>query len=90
MQTLNKTLDQWDSRGNFSLVAATNLVVLLPMAKKDKDLTIKLWKASLAKALELHSTTYYDEAQSLLRTMECVWPDDAEVADLRDLLVPWE
>lgn len=62
----------------------------LPMAKKDKDLTIKLWKASLAKALELRSTTYYDEAQSLLRTMECVWPDDAEVTDLRDLLVPWE
>jgi len=62
----------------------------LPMAKKDKDLTVKLWKAALAKALELRSTTYYNEAQSLLCTMEGIWPDDAEVADLRDLLVPWE
>lgn len=61
----------------------------LPTIKKDKDLSIKLWKASLAKARELRSTTYYNEAQSLLRTMECVWPDDAEIGDLRDLLVPW-
>lgn len=62
----------------------------LPNNKKDKDLSIRLWKASLAKAIELRSTTYYDEAQSLLKTMECIWPDDAEVADLRDLLLPWE
>jgi tetratricopeptide (TPR) repeat protein len=62
----------------------------LPMPKKDKDLSVILWKASLAKALELRSTTYFNEAQMNLHTMECIWPDDAEITDLRDLLVPWE
>jgi hypothetical protein len=62
----------------------------LPTAKKDRDLSIKLWKASLDKALQLRSATYFSEASRNLHTMECVWPDDAEVADLRDLLVPWE
>jgi len=62
----------------------------LPQLKKDKDLTIKLWKASLAKALQLKATTYYNEATQLLSTMEAIWPDDAEVTDLRDLLVPWQ
>lgn len=58
----------------------------LPNNKKDKDLSMRLWKASLAKAIELGSTTYCDEAQSLLKTMECIWPGDGEVTDLRDLL----
>jgi hypothetical protein len=62
----------------------------LPMPKKDKALSVILWKASLAKALELRSTTYFNEAQMNLHTMECIWPDDAEITDLRDLLVPWE
>jgi hypothetical protein len=61
----------------------------LPMAKKDKDLSVKLWKASLNKTLMLRSATYYNEAANNLNTMEAIWTDDAEVADLRDLLVPW-
>lgn len=78
-------------RFHVSLLSETTYSSLrLPMAKKDKDLSVKLWKASLAKAIELRSTTYYNEAQSLLRTMECIWPDDPEVNDLRDLLVPWQ
>lgn len=62
----------------------------LPMAKKDKDLSVKLWKASLSKAALLRSATYYNEAANNLNTMEAIWPDDPEVNDLRDLLVPWE
>lgn len=78
-------------RFHVSLLSETTYSSLrLPHLKKDKDLSVKLWKASLNKALQLRSTTYYNEAQSLLSTMECVWPDDAEVNDLRDLLVPWE
>jgi transcriptional regulator with XRE-family HTH domain len=75
---------------HISLLSETlySMLRLLP-PKKDKDLSVKLWKAALAKALELKSTTYYNEAQSLLTTMECIWPDDKEVADLCDLLVPW-
>jgi transcriptional regulator with XRE-family HTH domain/tetratricopeptide (TPR) repeat protein len=78
-------------RFHVSLLSETAYSSLrLPQHKKDKDLSIKLWKASLAKAIELRSTTYYNEAQHLLYTMECIWPDDAEISDLRDLLVPWE
>jgi transcriptional regulator with XRE-family HTH domain len=62
----------------------------LPMPKKDKDLSVILWKASLSKALELRSITYFSDAERNLHTMQGIWPDDAEIADLRDLLVPWE
>jgi hypothetical protein len=61
----------------------------LPPTKKDKDLSIKLWRASLEKALLLRSETYFSEAQRNLYTMECIWPDNAEIRDLRDLLIPW-
>jgi hypothetical protein len=60
------------------------------MPKKDKDLSVILWKASLSKALELRSITYFSDAERNLHTMQGIWPDDAEIADLRDLLVPWE
>lgn len=98
--TFLKTLDINDERVkptrpmpdrfHVSLLSETTYSSLrLPGMQKDKDLSIRLWKATLAKALELHSTTYFDEARSLLSTMESIWSDDAEIADLRDLLVPW-
>jgi transcriptional regulator with XRE-family HTH domain len=55
-------------------------------AKKDKDLTIQLWKAELQMAQRMHSVTYIREAQTAYQIMECVWPDDAEIHDLYDLL----
>ena len=57
-----------------------------PTAKKDKDLTIQLWKAELQMAQRMHSVTYIREAQTAYQIMECVWPDDAEIHDLYDLL----
>jgi transcriptional regulator with XRE-family HTH domain len=77
-------------RFHVSLLSETTYSSLrVPAAQKDKALSVRLWKASLAKALELCSTTYFDEARSLLCTMEGIWSDDAEIGDLRDLLVPW-
>lgn len=55
-------------------------------AKKDKDLTIRLWKAELQKAQRMQSITYIKEAQTAYQIMECVWPDDSEIRDLYDLL----
>ena len=57
-----------------------------PTAKKDKDLTIQLWKAELQMAQRMHSVTYIREAQTAYQIMECVWPDDSEIHDLYDLL----
>ena len=57
-----------------------------PSAKKDKDLTIQLWKAEMQKAMAMQSMTYIQEAQTTYQIMECVWPDDSEVRDLYDLL----
>ena len=61
----------------------------LPSAKLDKDLTVKLWKAELDKALALHSTTYFNEARDALPLMQHTWPNDPEIHDLRDLLISW-
>ncbi len=55
-------------------------------AKKDRDLTILLWKAELQMAQRMRSVTYIQEAQTAYQIMECVWPDDSEVHDLYDLL----
>jgi tetratricopeptide (TPR) repeat protein len=57
-----------------------------PAAKKDKDLTIQLWKAELQMAQRMRSVTYIREAQTAYQIMECVWPDDTEIHDLYDLL----
>ena len=77
-------------RFHVSLLSETTYSSLrLPAVQKDKALSVRLWKATLAKALQLHSTTYFNEAQSLLCTMEAIWSDDTEIGDLRDLLVPW-
>jgi transcriptional regulator with XRE-family HTH domain len=58
----------------------------LPQAKKDKDLSKRLWKAELQLADVLHSETYLDEVRIAYRVMESVWSDDAEILDLRDLI----
>lgn len=58
-----------------------------PTAKKDRDFTIRLWKAELQKAQRMQSVTYIQEAHTAYQIMECVWPDDPEIRDLYDLLL---
>jgi transcriptional regulator with XRE-family HTH domain len=97
IETFLKLIDENDAQfaPRFPMHARTHLSLLSevvisslkrPTAKKDKDLTVRLWKAELQKAQRLQSVTYVQEAQTAYQIMECVWPDDPEIKDLYDLL----
>jgi tetratricopeptide (TPR) repeat protein len=71
------------------LSEATLASLKVPQAKKDKDLSIALWKKVLKKATELQSETYFNESGIAFQIMEGIWSDDTNVLDLRDVLVHW-
>jgi transcriptional regulator with XRE-family HTH domain len=76
-------------RTHLSVISESIFSLLkLPMASKDKDLTICLWNAQLDMARALGSETYLKESWKTCEIMECVWPDDAGVLALRDVLYP--
>jgi hypothetical protein len=67
---------------------ATFASLKVPKALKDKNLTIKLWKAGMEKTTALQSETYFNESYLAYQIMECIW-DDPDVRDLRDLIKHW-
>jgi DNA-binding XRE family transcriptional regulator len=58
----------------------------LPNSRKDRELTTAFWLAGLAAAQPLQSVTYRKEAGISLQIMECVWPEDSRIMELRDVL----
>jgi len=68
---------------------ATLASLKLPTAKKDKYLSLKLWKTGIEKAKILQSELYFNEACLSYQIMEGIWSDDHEVRELRDLIVHW-
>lgn len=75
------------ARTHLSTVSETVFSLLkLPSAKKDRELTIKLWLNERAEARAMQSATYLKEAQTTYGIMECVWPDDPSVLELKDTL----
>ena len=68
------------------LSEATFASLKLPASKKDKELSLHLWQAELQEATALQSKTYLSEVYLAYRIMEALWPDDASVTDLRDLI----
>lgn len=68
---------------------ATFASLKLPQAKKDKALSIKLWRAGMEQTNTLQSETYFSESYLAHRIMEALWSDDSEVTDLSDLLKHW-
>ena len=67
---------------------ATFASLKVPKVLKDKDLSIKLWKAGMEKTTALQSETYFSESYLAYQIMECIW-DDPDVRDLRDLIKHW-
>lgn len=75
------------SRTRLSIISETVFSLLkAPIALKDKELTIRLWNAQFDMAQALKSATYIKEAWATYDIMECLWPDDSEVAALKEAL----
>jgi hypothetical protein len=97
METFFKLIDMNDAQFSpkLPMYARTHLSLLSevvisslkrPSIKKEKDLTIQLWKAEVQKAQSMQSVTYIQEAQIAYQIMECAWPGDSAIRTLQDLL----
>jgi transcriptional regulator with XRE-family HTH domain len=58
----------------------------LPGPKKDKERSMKLWKAGLQGAIDLRSEQRLNEVVIAHHIMEALWEDDPEVMELRELI----
>jgi hypothetical protein len=61
----------------------------LKMPQKDKELSMKLWKAGLQSTVETRSEQRFNEVVIAHHIMEALWDDDKDVKELRELLVHW-
>jgi tetratricopeptide (TPR) repeat protein len=57
--------------------------------ERDLERAIVLWVAEVREAAALRSQKSFDEATMAYEVMQGVWPGEARVLDLRDLLVHW-
>jgi transcriptional regulator with XRE-family HTH domain len=61
----------------------------LKLPEKDKEHSIKLWEAGLESTLELRSEQRFGEVLIGYEMMGALWPDDKDVAELRQHIVHW-
>jgi DNA-binding XRE family transcriptional regulator len=61
----------------------------LPGPKKDKERSIKLWRAGLRGAIDLRSEQRFNEVVIAHHIMEAFWIGEHDVKELRELLVHW-
>lgn len=74
----------------FGLIHTTRLSLRLPAQQKDAEISKQLWKAAWDGTMALQSTGHKKELKQLQETMECLWPDDNEIADYHDLIDAWK
>ena len=72
-----------------TVMEATLASLKVPNSKKDKALSIRLWKAAIQAAKDFHGEERFQEAVQAYSIMESIWPDEADVLDLHDLIVHW-
>jgi transcriptional regulator with XRE-family HTH domain len=61
----------------------------LKLPTKDKELSVKLWKAGLQSTLETQSEQRFGEVQTSLDIMEAVWAGEPDIAGLRQTMKHW-
>jgi transcriptional regulator with XRE-family HTH domain len=61
----------------------------LKLPQKDRELSIRLWRASIQEARALQSELRFNEACMAHDMMEGIWPDEACIQELRELTVHW-
>lgn len=68
---------------------ATLASLKVPNTKKNKALSIRLWKAGWQVSREFHCEEGLQKSISLYDIMEGIWSDDTDVLELRDLIEEW-
>jgi transcriptional regulator with XRE-family HTH domain/tetratricopeptide (TPR) repeat protein len=59
----------------------------LQLPKKDKDLSVRLWKAGLEEARKLRSDLRLNEVLTGYKTMLDIWPHERDILDSRGLII---
>jgi tetratricopeptide (TPR) repeat protein len=75
-------------RGRVEIINIMTLTSL-KQAKKDKDLSLRLWSEGINGAWALHSEQRYREALLAYEIMQSLWPGEDDIRALRDLAVHW-
>jgi hypothetical protein len=70
-------------------VINTIMLTSLKQAKKDKDLSLRLWTEGINGARALHSEQRYREALLAYEIMQSLWPGEDDIRALRDLAAHW-
>lgn len=61
----------------------------LKSPKKNRELSIFLWRAGIQGARSLQSEQRFQEACAAFDMMECLWSEDLRVLELRDEIMRW-
>jgi tetratricopeptide (TPR) repeat protein/transcriptional regulator with XRE-family HTH domain len=61
----------------------------LRLPNKELGECITLWTTAIEGAKDLQSEQRYNEAIALYETMECIWPGESCIVELRPLIVHW-
>ncbi len=61
----------------------------LKSPKRDRELTIHLWRAGIQGARILQSEQRFQEASAAFEMMECLWPEDLRKMGLQDEMTRW-
>jgi transcriptional regulator with XRE-family HTH domain/tetratricopeptide (TPR) repeat protein len=64
-------------------------LISLKQAKKDRDLSLRLWTEGINGARALHSEQRYREALLAYEIMQSLWPGEDDIRALRELVVHW-
>jgi transcriptional regulator with XRE-family HTH domain len=70
-------------------VINTMTLISLRQAKKDKDLSLRLWTEGINGAKALHSEQRYREALLAYEIMQSLWGGENDIRALRELAVHW-
>jgi tetratricopeptide (TPR) repeat protein len=96
LETLGQLIDVNDLSAKMSMPGRISVDVLgqmtfasLKKPEKDRELSTKLWQAQMQGAIAMRSEQHYQVALNSYDIMETLWPQEARVKELRDLVVHW-
>lgn len=61
----------------------------LRLKERDMEECMKLWNDAITGAKSLQSEQRFNEALALYETMECIWPGELRIAELKPQLAHW-
>jgi tetratricopeptide (TPR) repeat protein len=70
-------------------VLHNQVMAALKSPTRDMEQVVKIWTANLQGAIGLKSQQRFDEACTAYEVMSGIWPGEARIRDLRDLIQHW-